>query len=176
MLTLVGFHGRAGAGKTTCADHLVRCGFVKDAYAKTMKQAVSVMFDIPIDILNGDIHVKNKIDPYWCISYREMLQKFGTEACRNTFGQNVWVKAFWKKYPEVPWRGLVIEDVRFQNEAVAIIERGGIIIQVQNDIADSVPVDHKSEDALPEHLVDFKIQNNGSKNDLYNKINDIVKG
>lgn len=176
MLTLIGFHGRAGAGKTTCADHLVRCGFVKDAYAKTMKQAVSAMFDIPMDILNGDIHVKNQIDPYWGISYREILQRFATEACRNTFGQNIWVRAFWRRYPDIPWRGLVIEDIRFENEAVAIVERGGIIIQVTNDIADSAPCIHKSEMPIPDHLIDFTISNNGSKNDLYNKVDDIVKG
>lgn len=163
---IIGFSGRAGAGKSTAAEHFEGRGFTRDAYAKTMKEAVSIMFGIPLEILQGDIVTKSKIDLYWGMTYRQILQLFGTEACRNVFGGDVWERVLWRRYAG---RGnIVIDDVRFPNEAEAIITRGGIVIEILRDggITDS----HTSENGLPKELIWASIENNGTKEELYFKL------
>ena len=167
---IIGMAGRAGAGKTTCADYLVSKGFIKDAYAKTMKEAAAVLFGVPIETLLGDITVKSKIDPFWGVSYRVLLQQFGTEACRNTFGPDFWVKVLWRRYEGlVP--NLVIEDVRFPNEAEAILQRGGVVIEVLRGAPEVAQgVIHSSEIPLPGSLVTQYVVNAGSREQLYQQL------
>lgn len=185
MSKIIGLAGLAGSSKSTCAEYFEKYGFKKDAYARVMKQAVSIMFGIPMEKLLGDITVKSEIDPYWGMSYREILQKFCTEACRNTFGGEVWEKALWRQYDYPnprPSGGLVIEDVRFRNEAEAIKQRGGIIIEVVR--ASATPKrpwykrwfkrPHASERLLPRHLVDLTIHNDYSKEQLFDILDRIL--
>ena len=166
---IIGFSGRAGAGKSTAAEHFEGRGFTRDAYAKTMKEAVSIMFGIPLEILQADIVTKSQIDPYWGMTYRQILQLFGTEACRNVFGVDIWERILWRRYSDnsVP-RDIVIDDVRFENEAEAIITRGGFVIEILRDggITDS----HTSENGLPKELIWASIENNGTKEELYFKL------
>lgn len=169
MIKIIGLAGRAGSGKSTCAEFLESRGFKKDAYANKMKQAVSVMFGIPMETLLGNITVKSQVDPFWGLTYRQILQRFGTEACRKTFGPNVWEKALWREYDypnRRPSQGLVIEDVRFPNEAEAILHRGGRVIEIIRP--SSVPKksfwrrEHPSERPLPSRLVSDSIINDGN--------------
>jgi len=183
---IIGLAGRAGSGKSTCAEFLESQGFKKDAYANKMKQAVSVMFGIPMDILLGDINVKSCLEPFWGTTYRQILQKFGTEACRKTFGPDVWEKALWRNYDypnHRPSQGLVIEDVRFPNEAEAILFRGGRVIEIVRPEAEALAKKHRrggrwlwsrpehpSERPLPDRLVSASIINNGSIETLIHKL------
>lgn len=182
---LIGFAGRAGAGKSTAADHVVaKYNFNRDAYARAMKEAVSLLFTIPPEILKGDITVKSQHDEYWGMTYRGILQQFGTEAMRGTFGGAFWVNVLWRKYDILPETGLVIDDTRFSEEALAIREQGGIIIQIVKPELE--PLEriwwqkifigwtpwfadgrvHASEIQLPPDLVDFVIVNDGTKEQL----------
>ncbi len=164
---IIGIAGRAGAGKTTTADYLVTKGFVKDAYAKTLKEAAAIIFNVPLEIFLGDIKVKSQIDPYWNMTYRQMLQLLGTEACRNTFGTNIWERAFWRRHKDVNY-DLVIEDVRFPNEAEAVLSRDGIVIEIVRD--DIGHGHHASEIPLPEKLVSKYIMNSGTLKNLYARL------
>lgn len=60
-MELIGISGKPRHGKDTIADALVeRYGFVKIPFAKELKRVVSVVFEIPLERLNGD----NKDSPY----------------------------------------------------------------------------------------------------------------
>jgi len=166
MSMIIGLAGRAGSGKSTCANFLESKGFKKDAYAKIMKEAVAVMFGVPLSTLLGDITVKSQVDPYWDMTYRHMLQQFGTEACRKTFGGDVWEKALWRQYTYPlmrPAEGLVIEDVRFPNEAEAIRHRGGFVIEIVRPSTITKKKwwqrEHASERPLPRRLIDLQVYN-----------------
>ena len=95
-------------------------------------------------------------------TYREMLQKVGTEAMRDTIHENVWVNALFADYKHphqqkdgyvhVKFQGTetywipnplmdmqeypkwLITDMRFPNELAAVKERGGITIRVDRPI------------------------------------------
>lgn len=190
MSKIIGLAGRAGSGKSTCAEFLESQGFKKDAYANKMKQAVSVMFGIPIDTLLGNIDVKSRLDPFWGLTYRQILQRFGTEACRKTFGPDVWEKALWRGYDypnRRPSQGLVIEDVRFPNEAEAILLRGGRVIEIVRPEADALAKklrregrwlwsrpEHPSEKPLPSRLVSARIINDGDIKKMLTRLENIT--
>ena len=61
---------------------------------------------------------------------------------------------------------VVISDVRFQNEAAAIVrERGGVLICVSRDM-ESNSDDHVSEQTTDAIECDLYIRNDGTMNDL----------
>ncbi len=103
-------------------------------------------------------------------TYRELLQKLGTDLLRNQLHENVWCNALFSKYKNNNW---VITDCRFENEANAIKDRNGIIIRV-NRVSDSTKIGcdtrhrilHSSEIALDNYKFDYIITNDGLIEDL----------
>jgi GTPase SAR1 family protein len=164
---IIGFSGLAGAGKTTAANYFVEQGFRKDAYARVMKQVVSQLFSIPIEKLLGDAEQKNQVDLFWGLSYRRILQRFGTEACRHTFGEDFWEKVLWSNHRNMDY-DLVIDDVRFPNEAEAILRKGGIMIEIIRPGIEQM--DHASEIPLPEGLLSHRVINENSIENLHHTL------
>lgn len=121
------------------------------------------------------------------MTYREILQKVGTEAMRNQIHENSWVNALFADYKGV-FRGgglsdddltedypkWIITDCRFPNEAEAIKKHGGIIIRIER--FNPNPVDtHASETSLDHYPFDYKIDNNGTIEGLIIKVNEFLK-
>jgi hypothetical protein len=135
---LIGIVGFIGSGKGTVGDILERKGFVKDSFAKPLKDAVSHMFGWPRNLLEGDTEVSRKWreepDSYWSKSFdrqftpREALQLMGTEAGRNVFHRDIWVFSLLNR---AKGKDVVITDVRFKNEVDYIQENGGIVVRVR---------------------------------------------
>ncbi len=57
---IVGLVGFIGSGKGTVGDILEQKGFIKDSFAKPLKDACSVMFGWPREMLEGDTEVSRK--------------------------------------------------------------------------------------------------------------------
>jgi dephospho-CoA kinase len=148
--------------------HNPNCGttWIIKKFAYKLKQIVSILISIPIEDLEKE-EVKNIVlgrewlkffvgdnepKPY---TIRELLQKVGTEAMRDTVHKDIWVNALMCDY-KVQHKGTtykgnsmivdmqnkdydfpnwVITDVRFPNEAKAVKDRDGIMIRV-NRITD----------------------------------------
>ena len=86
---------------------------------------------------------------------REFLQRYGTEAHRELFGDDFWVDQIdWNRDCDV----LVFTDVRFANEAKAIRERGGQVWRIERPSSRAGA--HASERPLDPALVDRVIVNN----------------
>ena len=66
---LIGVVGFMGSGKDTVADMLIERGFIKDSFARTLKDAASALFGWDRDMLNGTTNESRKgreqPDPYW---------------------------------------------------------------------------------------------------------------
>ena len=130
-------------------------------------------------------------------TYRELLQQLGTNLLRNKLHENVWINALFNKYKD-EWNGMntynntckfpnwVITDCRFENEAKAIKDRGGIVIRVNRD-SKSKWVDkeewdfhtkgikpHESETALDGYIFDCVIDNNGTVDELIEQVKDML--
>lgn len=114
----------------------------------------------------------------WVFSGREYLQWYGTEAHRQVFDPDFWINAVLPE-PELETLGrddlesntlLVITDVRFPNEAEAVRRAGGEVWEV--DASKRKPRDesHASEKRLPDGLIDYVLDNNGTLEDLERRV------
>lgn len=126
-------------------------------------------------------------------TYREMLQEIGTEAMRTHFHPNVWVNALFSNYikrsPLDHWvndprfkkaevyPNWIVTDVRFVNEADAVKDHQGVLIQVQRKSEQSAHVvSHASETGLDKYSgFDEIIDNNGSLTKLYAKAQGLIE-
>jgi hypothetical protein len=140
---IVGVIGFAGSGKGTVSDILVnKYGFHKFAFADVLKDTVSVMFDWPRHLLEGDTDESRKfretIDDFWderlfdtlgkSVTPRYILQLMGTEAGRDVFGEDIWVSTLERRIRGI--ENVVISDVRFPNEIDFIKRKDGIVTRV----------------------------------------------
>lgn len=100
---------------------------------------------------------------------RKLFKLLGTECCRNLIHPNIWVNALFSNYTSD--KNWVITDVRFPNEAAVIKEKGGILIRVNRPCINTTDI-HESEIALDDYPhFDYIIENNGTIEDLIQKIN-----
>lgn len=104
------------------------------------------------------------------MSVRELLQKLGTEAMRVGLHENVWVNALFTDFKgDIHW---VVTDMRFPNEMEAIKEKGGITIRVIRP--GTATGTHPSEIALDNAKFDYEIINDGTMEELINKVRNIL--
>jgi hypothetical protein len=97
---------------------------------------------------------------------RRLLQVFGTEVGREMFGENFWVDLAFK---QVQQERVVFADVRFPNEAQAIIDKGGQVWRVQREGHKPVNL-HASETAMDNWRFDDLILNHGDLDDLADEV------
>lgn len=102
------------------------------------------------------------------VSGRVLLQRYGTEAHRDVFGQDFWVDQVLPN-PCAGFAGrddafdlLVVTDVRFPNEVERIKDCDGVIWRVERDLTEPV-TGHVSEQEVE---VDLVIRNHGDLDDL----------
>lgn len=89
------------------------------------------------------------------MTIREFLQYFGTEICRKIY-DSIWVNALIGQIKSEESALAIISDVRFNNEAEAILEAGGKVIELtRREILDN----HTSEKGISPHLVSSTLDN-----------------
>lgn len=211
---VIGISGRLGSGKDTVgkiiqyltaedvgADCLkrIRAGlsidghhnssFENKKFAGKLKLIGSILSGVPVENFEDQDFKKLPMSLDWEMTYREFLQKLGTEAMRDGLHKNVWVNALfadyrtnfeaknaeeWGKNLENNW---IITDMRFPNELDAVELREGITIRVNRDNGtreiDTNP--HPSETALDDAKFHYIIDNDGSFEDLMKKVEEILK-
>jgi hypothetical protein len=198
---IVGLVGFIGSGKGTVGDILEQKGFAKDSFAKPLKDACSVMFGWPREMLEGDTEVSRKWreepDVYWSEKFgrpftpREALQKMGTEAGRDVFHPDIWVISLLNR---AKGKDVVVTDVRFKNEINYIQQNGGIVVRVKrgpepswyelakdaNEGFSSAVMGMRNEGIHPSEWdwigseFDFVIENDGTIQELGNKVADML--
>ena len=191
-MSIIGLVGFIGSGKGTVGDILEQKGFIKDSFAKPLKDACAVMFGWSRELLEGDTEMSRKWreepDSYWSEKFgreftpREALQKMGTEAGRDVFHKDIWVISLLNR---AKGKDVVVTDVRFQNEIQYIQDNGGIVIRVKRGedpdwfpLLEKIQLDtertkfmqheyiHKSEWDWVGCEFDYTIGNNGTIQDL----------
>ena len=198
---IIGVCGLIGAGKDTIADYLVNVHeFRRDSFAATLKDAVSSVFGWDRDMLEGRTRSsrewREQSDIWWSerlgreVTPRLILQLWGTEVCRQGFHDNIWIASLENKL-RTSRDDVVISDCRFPNEIDSIRRQGGVVIRVvrgpdpdwfmavqQHLRSGSVKPDalpHASECAWAGTDFDHEVDNNGTLDDLYEQINDLLR-
>ena len=176
-IKLIGIHGKARAGKDTFANFLVENhGFTKMAFADPIKWAVASAFGIPLGEVYSD-EFKTTAHPTWNLTGRQILQQFGTEAMRGTFGRHFWVRRWMMDYSKLRTvSSVVVSDVREEHEAEVIRELGGLIVHLRRDSAGlgGVEGNHSSEAGIKVEERDIVIHNNDTLQRLEVETSNVV--
>ena len=174
MGLIVGITGKMGAGKTTAAQIMVgKYNFSLLSFATPLKEAACHIFGLKSEDFSTG---KEKVDPYWGITRRKMLQVLGTECMRGNFGEDFWVRraalAVEKLRKHI---NVVFDDVRFPDEAAWIMSQGGIILRIRtNRVEYTDGLNHASEtQVIPAH---HTYDNDGSRWELSDFITNFCAG
>ena len=149
------------------------------------------MFNWDREMLEGNTkssrYWREQPDQFWSekfgkpITPRWVLQYFGTEVMRGQMYDAIWVDSCIGRYKG---QNTVISDTRFPNEAKAIRAHGGKIIRIKrgqdpewftNYVEGNIEPQgiHTSEYAWAKEECDYLLENNGTKEELCIKINNL---
>jgi len=197
---IIGLCGLIGSGKDTAADYLCNFHeFRRDSFASTLKDAVASVFGWDRELLEGRTKQarewREQIDPWWAdrmhmpnLTPRLILQLWGTEVCRRGFHDDIWIASLENKLRNTK-DNIVISDCRFPNEIVSIRRAGGRVIRIArgtdpawfslakadpSKMPPRYPDIHASEYSWAQTDFDFIIDNNGSIEDLYSDLKNLV--
>jgi len=176
---IIGLGYKARSGKDTVASYLKEhFGFRQTFFAEPLKEACEVIFRLTKDQLYGD----QKFDPvpfWWDMTTREILQKFGTEAMRCNFHPDIWVRATELRVRSMNQGNVVVSDVRFINEALAVKQWGGLLVHIDRKERGEFKggdKGHASEVELDTWTGwDYRLDNNGDLPQLYANIEIMMK-
>jgi len=183
---VIGVTGNKYHGKDTISLYICKkYGFKQVAFADPIKEICKILFCFTDDQLHGKS--KDISDDRWFgLSPRNVIQHVGTELFRDkmkelseSFKDLFWVLCAKNKILKIrednPESRIIISDVRFPNEVAMIKDMGGIIIRVKRSSLETEKKDTHSSEILVNNLnVDVDIINDGSLNDLYNKVDDYL--
>jgi hypothetical protein len=139
---IIGVCGFIGSGKDTVADYLVNFHeFRRESFADTLKDAVAAVFGWDRTLLEGRTKEarewREEVDPWWAerlgmptLTPRWVLQYWGTEVCRKSFHDDIWIASLENKIRNSK-DDIIVSDVRFPNEVKAIKNQNGKMIWVQ---------------------------------------------
>lgn len=183
---LIGVVGLIGSGKDTVADRLVtKHNFKRDSFAKSLKDAVSLIFNWDRNLLEGKTkdsrHWREQPDVFWSkkfgktVTPRWVLQYFGTEVVRQGMLDSIWIDSLLSRYDG---SNTVVSDTRFINEINQIRAVGGKIILVERTTTPTREEmqnsgAHQSEWDWIGADFDYVLDNSGSLENLYKQIDDI---
>lgn len=150
---VVGICGPAGSGKTTAADRLVdRYGFARVKLAGPLKAMLRALPGIDERHTDGDLK-EEPVEAFGGATPRYMMQTLGTGWGRGVLGEDFWVRVWEAAVAEVPSNvSVVVDDVRFDNEARAVLKLGGRVVEMKRG-GYVYRQDHASEVGVAQALI-----------------------
>lgn len=176
----------------------IRSKWERHAFADNLKGSLAKILNIPVGYLHdeGLKQERSKVlkpgtDEYY--TYRELLQRYGTEVGRS-ISPTIWIDSLMCQYDNecgscieygaVKGDGMsmnrvtyepywIVPDVRFESEAKAIKDRGGLIIRINRDTGSTDT--HISETQLDEYNgFDYIIDNYGTLEELIMQVQEFM--
>ena len=178
--------------------------FRRESFASSLKDAIAAVFGWDRTLLEGRTKQSREWretrDEWWSerlgmdITPRWVLQYWGTDVCRNNFHQDIWLSSLENRL-RLSTDDVIITDCRFPNEFAAIQKAGGKIIRVNrgpdplwsvhvegalagDEIEKSILLNqfgiHESEWVWYGLDFDIELDNNGTIDELYNKVHLIL--
>jgi dephospho-CoA kinase len=171
-MILIGIAGKKESGKTTAAEYIRSCAphrvhFVN--FADCLKDDVAQMCGVTREFIE-----QNKA------AFRSTLQGYGTDICRNLFGQDYLVNRWLNRCITIsngnPLAIVISSDVRFRNEAQAILQCNGFLFRINRPSNKLATDTHPSEVELDNYGVyDSIIDNDGSLEKFHRQISDALQ-
>ena len=129
-LTIIGFTGGKGSGKTTAAQYLqsITPNSAVFSYADPLKQFLMDFMGLSreqVFTLEG----KETVDPRYGVTPRRIMEAFGTDFIRATT-PNFWVVKMSMRLFGTDYDHIFIDDIRFDDEAELVRSLGGRVIHI----------------------------------------------
>jgi hypothetical protein len=156
-VTLIGIAGAKRSGKNTLSAGLSHAlGLPEESFAGPLREFVARI----TGMTPHELEFNKELPLEWLdgITPRAMMQTVGTEWGRQMVHPELWVRSL---FARIPPQGAIISDVRFPNEAEAILARGGIVFRLLRPGTGSGD-GHLSEAPLPSELVTVELVNNST--------------
>jgi hypothetical protein len=174
---IIGLTGLKQSGKSTASAYLQqKYGFVNLNFKTAMIEEIKRLFPLFLD-KEAEIH-RCTVDDLFNLkpgSFRQFMQNYGTELRRDS-DTNYWVNKWLTSANKLWYTGqskIVVDDVRFLNEAEAIKIAGGKIIRIIRK-GQVTPDNHTSETEMASIKVDATIEVGEGEIDLLcQKINEV---
>lgn len=150
---LIALCGYKGVGKTTYAKFLAGENGVVLSFATPIKHMLRTL--VGHEYVFGD--KKNEMT-HLGVTGRHLLQTLGTEWGRETIDQDIWVKAMKHVLTDTmftEYHPIVIDDLRFENEAQMVRDIGGEVWEIDRKNFTPANDNHISESGVTE--VDKKV-------------------
>jgi len=199
-MKIIAICGLIGSGKDTVADYL--CNFhqyKRDSFASTLKDAISRIFGWDREMLEGRTKYsrdwREQVDQWWStrlnipnLTPRWVLQNWGTEVCRQGFHDDIWIASLENRLRNTK-DNVVITDCRFANEVKSLRSLGATILRIKRGddpewfetaqksielMKIQYPNVHSSEYAWAQTNFDYVIDNNGTIDELYQKLKNLA--
>lgn len=175
---LIGLHGLARSGKDTTAAYIAaHYAFLTYALASPLKAALAEMFNLTQAQIEGD--QKEVLLPSIGKSPRQLMQLLGTEFGRHLVHDDLWLILAQQNIANLldlssAWAGgVVISDVRFENEAAWVRAQGGVVVHIYRPEVCGVNP-HSSEAGIAVHDNDFNIRNDADLQHLYAQVDHLL--
>jgi len=171
---VISLYGYKGSGKSTAAEYLMAQGVERVKFADGLKKMLYAL-----GLTEEEIEGPLKEKPCELLggkTPRYAMQTLGTEWGRERISQDLWVNA-WKKEVSI-WQDdmdidVLVDDMRFHNEVLAVKAVGGVLVKL---VRGERPKDtHISESFIDTFVPDYTIVNNGSLEDLYDALEDLMR-
>ena len=193
-LRIIAICGARRSGKDTAADYIVsnilggpRANVRKVHFAAPIKRMACEAFGFSVDQVEGS--GKDEVDERYGVTPRRVLQFLGTEVMQYkirdiipTAGRTFWARRLIQTELEASRsfeRSVaVVADMRFPHEAEALVSELGaenvFIVRLRRHSTDRKTKDEDAHSSETEYLairsVDAEIENSGSVDDLYAKL------
>lgn len=154
---IIGLCGKAGSGKSTAAEFLVeRRGCKRIAFATPLKQMFAPFNIMEWNLADPEFKTR-KCDELMGLTPRRAMQTLGDWG--RALHPDFWIYHFERRI-EYVLSPIVVDDVRFPNEADCIRRHGGKVIRLYRDKKPEINLDpHTSETSVEEVVADSYLYN-----------------
>ncbi len=177
---LIGFTGLAGCGKSTAAKHLAHeHNFTRFKMSDPLKNMLRTLFaEMGLDpdrierMIEGDLK-EVPVDILHRNTPRHAMQTLGTDWGRDMIHPNFWVTVASRKLAGAKGH-VVVEDVRFDNEAKMIRLLGGRVVKIERHGHPGLSEAHESEAGVSRNVIDKVLHINGGVDQLQRAVSKAV--
>lgn len=189
---VIGLGGRLRSGKDAFADHLVaHHGYVKVGMSDVLLEHLLIVNPWIKVTLREAFRLRTRpgfqraqslvgrlgyVNAKTVRDFRTYMQKDGTDAGRNFFGEGIWVHVISKRVAALVADGkrVVLTGLRYPNELGMARSVGATALWVSRPAVEAAPGDHSSENSLTPADFDLVIDNSGTLDQLYQHADEVA--
>lgn len=172
QIPVIGIAGRARSGKDTVASFILAA---VGGYRYSFADPIRAML-VPLGIDMSDPYWqdrKEEVIPALGSSPRRLMQTLGTEWGRDTIHPNLWLLLANQRLLNAG-PGMIVSDIRFENEAQWVRNCGGMVIHLFRPDAPNVEA-HASEGGIEVQSRDIQLFNSGTLEELQSSVRALLR-